>query len=127
MVLTSIIWRQVVVKLEVVSDVRTHILGLVHQLVQEGNQLHQLVVGSVNKPGLDGDPILQLVSKGLRRVVNDDSLAEVTAQDVEILDVVAVDTDTMLSEQSVLDPIPLGIQEVHQLVSIHLVKGKRNK
>ena len=96
--LTLIIGRQVIVQFEVVSDVRTHIMSLVHQLVEEGDQLHELVVGSVNKPRLYGDPILQLVSECLWRVVNDDCLAEVSAQDVEVLDVVAVDTNAMLSE-----------------------------
>ena len=56
----------------------------------------------------------------LWRVVNDDGLPEVPSQDVEVLDVVAVDTNTMLSKKSELDPLPLWIQKVHQLVSVNL-------
>ena len=68
-------------------------------------------------------------SKGERQlnhlwgVVNDDGLLEVPAQDVEVFDVVAVDADAVLSEKSELDPLPLRIQKVHQLVSVHLQIG----
>ena len=33
----------------------------------------------------------------LRRIVNDDSFGEIPAENIEVLDVVAVDTDTVLS------------------------------
>ena len=51
---------------ELVPDEGPHVLGLVDQLVQEGDQLHQLVVRSVNKPGLYWYSVLQLVTKGLK-------------------------------------------------------------
>ena len=105
---------------ECLPDVRPHVLGLLLQHRQEGHQLHQLVVLLVHEPGLDGDPVLELVAKGLRGVVDDDGLAEVAAQDVKVLDVVAVDTDAVFPEESVLDPSALWVQEVHQLVSVHL-------
>ena len=56
----------------------------------------------------------------LRGVVDDDGLLKVPAKDVEVFDVVAVDADAVLSEKSELDPLPLWIQKVHQLVSVNL-------
>ena len=53
-------------------------------------------------------------------VVDNDGLLEVPAQDVEVFDVVAVDADAVLSEKPELDPLSLGIQKVHQLVSVNL-------
>ena len=96
----SLIWREVVVQLEVISDQGSHISPLLHQFEQEWHELHQLVVRSVNKPGLDGNAVLQLIPECLRGVVDDDCLGQVPAEDIQILDVVAIDTDTMLSEQS---------------------------
>ena len=87
-----------VVQLEVISHQGSHVSPLLHQFEQEWDELHQLVVRSVNKPGLDGNAVLQLVAECLRGVVDDDCLRQVPAEDVQILDVVAIDTDTMLSE-----------------------------
>lgn len=44
---------------------------------------------------------VHLICKGLRWIVNDDGLWQVSAQDVEVLDVVSLDTDTMLTKQPV--------------------------
>ena len=41
-----------------------------------------------------------LISKCLRRVVNDDSFGQVSAENVKILDVIAVDADAMLSKKT---------------------------
>jgi len=117
--------REVRVEPEGLPDVGPHVLGLALQPREEGHQLHQLVVLLVHKPRLNGDPILQLISKGLWGVVDNDGLLEVPAQDVEVFDVVAVDADAVLSEKSELDPLPLRIQKVHQLVSVHLFAGSK--
>ena len=41
---TILVWREVVVQLEVFSDLGPHIAPLLHQFEQEWHQLHQLVV-----------------------------------------------------------------------------------
>jgi len=105
--------REMSVQPESVANVRPHILRLALQPVQEGDQLHQLVVRLVHEPRLNRDPILQLISKSLWGVVDDDGLLEVPPQDVQVFDVVAIDTDTVLSKKSELDPFPLRIQQVH--------------
>ena len=93
-----LIWREVVVQLEVISHQGSHVPPLLHQFEQEWHKLHQLVVRSVNKPGLDGNAVLQLISECLRGVVDNDCLRQIPAKDIQILDVVAIDTDTVLSE-----------------------------
>ena len=57
--------REVRVEPEGLPDVGPHVLGLALQPREEGHQLHQLVVLLVHKPRLNGNPILQLISKGL--------------------------------------------------------------
>ena len=58
--------REVRVESEGLPDVGPHVLGLALQPREEGHQLHQLVVLLVHKPRLNGNPILQLISKGLQ-------------------------------------------------------------
>ena len=96
--LETLVRRKVVVQLELLPDLWPHVPPLLHQGEEEWHELHQLVVRSVNKPGLDGNAVLQLIAERLRGVVDDDCLRQVPAEDVQILDVVAIDTDTMLSE-----------------------------
>lgn len=55
---------------------------------------------------LADNPIAQttsvyLICKGLWWIVDDDGLWQISAQDVEVLDVVSLDTDTMLTKQPV--------------------------
>ena len=47
----------------------------------------------------------------------------VRTQDIQIFDVVAIDTDTVFTKESVLDPLPLRIQQIQQLVCVHLFGG----
>lgn len=44
---------------------------------------------------------IHLISKGLWWIVDDDGLWQISAQDVEVFDVVSLDTDTMLAKQPV--------------------------
>lgn len=101
-----------------------------HQALQERNQLFQLVVVSVHEPALDGDPVGKLkkpttrfgvvltlrepsacvsylIGEGLRWVVDDDGLGEISAQDVQVFDVIPLDADAVLAEQ----PVPGGHRE----------------
>ena len=81
------------VQLEVVLNVWTNILG-VRKTLQEWQEDGQLCVGLVIIPALYGDAIAQLEAKGLRGIVDDDGLAEVPAQDGQVLDIIAFDIDT---------------------------------
>ena len=56
----------------------------------------------------------------LRRVVNNDRFPQISTKNVKIFNIVSVDTDAMLPEQSVLNPIPFRIQKIHQFVRINL-------
>lgn len=44
---------------------------------------------------------IHLICKGLRWIVDDDGLWQISAQDVEVFDVVSLDTNTMLTKQPV--------------------------
>ncbi len=55
----------------------------------------------------------------MRRVVDDDRLGEVAAEDVEVLDVVAVDADTVLAKQPRVNFIKLYF---HFVILASLVK-----
>ena len=57
--------RQMCVQSECLPDVGADVLSLTLQPVEEGDQLHQLVVLLVHEPRLDWDPVLQLVAEGL--------------------------------------------------------------
>ena len=57
--------RQMCVQSECLPDVGTDVLSLLLQPVEEGDQLHQLVVLLVHEPRLDWDPVLQLVAERL--------------------------------------------------------------
>ena len=103
-------------ELEVVPDVRPDVLRLLDQLVKEWDQLHQLIVRLVHKPRLYGDAIFQLVPESLKqkliteqllellritdlwRVVDDHCFLQVPAKNVQILDVITIHTNTVLSE-----------------------------
>jgi hypothetical protein len=64
---------------------------IVQILSQEALELQEFLVFWIVKPRLDGDAIVDLVAKGMRRVVDQDGLRQVTAKDVEILQEVALD------------------------------------
>ena len=57
--------RQMCVQSECLPDVGTDVVSLLLQPVEEGDQLHQLVVFFVHEPRLDWDPVLQLVAERL--------------------------------------------------------------
>ena len=59
----------------------------------------------------------------MRGVVHDDGLGEVPAQDAELLDVVATHTHTVLPEQAMANQLARAVQQVQQLVRIHLGGG----
>ena len=101
---------------------RPNVMDLVLcHLLKERHQFHQLIVIRIHEPALDRDPIVDIVAEGLRRVVDDDCLGQIPAQDVKILDVVAIDTDAVLSEEPIFDPFPTRVKEVQELVCVHLL------
>ena len=77
----------------------------------------------MRQPARQEESVLYLVAKGLRRVVHNHSLLEVPAEDVELLDEVAAHTDTVVTEQPVLDEPAAWVQQLQQLLSIRLRGG----
>lgn len=60
------IGRQQVVESEPLPNMRSHVLVHFNQFLQKGDQLQQLVVILIHEPALYGNPIGQLIGKGLR-------------------------------------------------------------
>lgn len=60
-----------------------------------------------------------MISKRLWRIIDNDGLRQVPAQDREIFDVVPVDAHAVFPKEAVLDPLPLRVQQVQQLVGVH--------
>ena len=68
--------------------------------LQEGHEFEELLVTPVHEPALNGDAVVQLIAKRLRGIVDDDRLGEITAQDGQVLNIVPIDTNTVLTEQA---------------------------
>ena len=65
-----------------------------------------------------------MVAESLRRVVNDNCLGQIPTQNVQVLDIVPVDADAMLPEEAIFDPLPVGVQQVQELVCVHFLRGR---
>jgi hypothetical protein len=72
------------VELELLPYQRPDVRGVLDGL-EEAGKLEELGVGSVVKPGLDGNAVVKLVTKGMGRVVHQHSLGEVTTQNSQVL------------------------------------------
>lgn len=108
------------------AELLSHKLADVGNVVegpQEPLQLQQLPVGRVIEPALDGDAVIDLVTKRVRAVVDQDHLLHVALTDVQVLEVVALHRQTGLAEYSVLDVLALRIDAIEQLVGVDLLAG----
>eukprot|EP00287_Rhodomonas_sp_CCMP768_P018254 CAMPEP_0202825404 /NCGR_PEP_ID=MMETSP1389-20130828/13016_1 /ASSEMBLY_ACC=CAM_ASM_000865 /TAXON_ID=302021 /ORGANISM="Rhodomonas sp., Strain CCMP768" /LENGTH=415 /DNA_ID=CAMNT_0049498633 /DNA_START=71 /DNA_END=1320 /DNA_ORIENTATION=+ len=113
------------VELELVLDVRPHVLNASEGL-EEGEELEETLVLGVAEPALDRDPVGQLVAEGLRGVVDDGDLGEVTAQHRQVLDVVVVDEDAGVAEDAVADELAVGVDHVEELVRVDLLRRREH-
>ena len=90
------------------------------QLIKNPTKINLIIF---NSPAFNGNSVFELISECLRRVIDDDCLGKVSSQDIEVLDVVAVDADAVLAEQTILDVLPVGVQEIQQLVGVNFLGG----
>eukprot|EP00601_Ochromonadales_sp_CCMP2298_P013896 CAMPEP_0173232584 /NCGR_PEP_ID=MMETSP1142-20121109/9076_1 /TAXON_ID=483371 /ORGANISM="non described non described, Strain CCMP2298" /LENGTH=179 /DNA_ID=CAMNT_0014162179 /DNA_START=72 /DNA_END=612 /DNA_ORIENTATION=+ len=110
-------------------EVRPHYgSDVVHSLqgLEEPDQLQQLRVGVVVVPGLDGHSVVVVVAVGVRGVVHQQSRSQIPPQHMQVLEVVPLHQQARLSEQSVLDQLPGGIQLVQQRVRVHLLRSSEH-
>mmetsp|Transcript_29128 Transcript_29128/g.61565 ORF Transcript_29128/g.61565 Transcript_29128/m.61565 type:complete len:205 (-) Transcript_29128:1306-1920(-) len=113
------------VKLELLDDARPHVL-LLGQLLQKGDQLGQLRVLLVVEPTLDRHAVAQLKGKRLWAVVDDDGVLQVAADHREVFQVVPFDEHAAVAEEPVPDEPPLRVQNVQQLLRIHLLRRRED-
>lgn len=50
-----------------------------------------------------------VISKGLWRIIDDNGLAQIPAEDTQILDVVSVDANAVFAEQPIFNPLAFRI------------------
>lgn len=107
-------------------------------MFQEGQDFHQFRVRLVHEPALNRYAIVQVIPrrdkncssnhislspipllspKSLWRIVDYDRLREISAEDRQILDVVAVDEHTVLAEQTISDGRNTQINKVPETLS----------
>jgi hypothetical protein len=72
-----------------VSDIRD-----LMQFSAKGFQFEQLCITATIKPGFNGNPIVDLVSECMWRIVHQDSLGQVPAQDSQVLEKVPLNCQT---------------------------------
>jgi len=61
---------------------------------QEPFQFQQFGIVRIFEPGLNGNSIIDLVSKGMWTVIDQDGLVQVTTQNIQILQKVSFDRET---------------------------------
>mmetsp|Transcript_13554 Transcript_13554/g.38794 ORF Transcript_13554/g.38794 Transcript_13554/m.38794 type:complete len:471 (-) Transcript_13554:1203-2615(-) len=106
-------------------DKLTDIGGIVEGS-QESLQLEQLPIGRIIEPALNGNAVIDLISKGMRAVVNEDHLLHVSLTDIQILEVVALHRQAGLAEHPMLDVLSLRIDAIQKLVGIDLLTGRED-
>lgn len=95
------------------------------ECVEEGGETRQLLVFLIREPGGDGDSILHLVAKTLRAIVHNDGLGEIPPENGEVFDVVSLNADAVLPEESMADELLLPVQQVHQLIRVDFLGGRK--
>ena len=102
------------------SDVEDHadILDLSpSKILEHRNEVEQFIVVGVREPAADGYHMLRVEDVGRRGVVDDDRVAQVTANLREVFDIVALVVVATLSEQPMVDHI-MNVKLVQQWVTI---------
>ena len=98
-------------------------LSVLSSLVQKYTYKQgEFIVQLLAKVTWNWNAIWQMIPKGMDRVVNDDSLAEVSAKPGEILHIqIGVRVHTVLPVESVVEVLPLRVDQLQALISIPLL------
>ena len=92
-------------------------------LFQEWYDLEQFSVTLSLKPRQDRYTVVQLKSKRLGRVVDDQGLIKIAPQNSQILQIVAFDVCAIISEDTVVDCFMQGVKDVKKLVCVNPLRG----
>jgi hypothetical protein len=72
------------------------------QLSEEAFQLQEFPVVHVIKPRFNGNTVIDLIAKGVGRIVHEDRFRQVPAEDTEILQKVALDGQATFAKEAVV-------------------------
>lgn len=98
------------------SDVIRH-----GQLSQQGEDLSQLHIVRVVEPATYREGVVVLQREGLGGVIYDDDPAEVPSEDLEVLDVVALDERATFSKEPLFGPPKFWVDNIEQLIRVHFL------
>ena len=89
-----------------ISDGMTDIIRQV-QFAQKAFQFEQFGIRTIIKPRFNGNSIINLIAKGVGRVVHQYSLTEVSAQDVQVFEEVAFDGKTAFAVEAMVNVLAI--------------------
>eukprot|EP00300_Choanocystis_sp_HF-7_P000598 c10497_g1_i1.p2 GENE.c10497_g1_i1~~c10497_g1_i1.p2 ORF type:complete len:116 (+),score=10.92 c10497_g1_i1:137-484(+) len=92
------------------------------QLVQERKQIHQLFVRVIIEPARYRNAVVQLISKRLNRVVNDDCRGQVATEHTQVLQKISLNFNTRLAVLSMFDPFSMWVQNFEKLLCVHALR-----
>ena len=89
-------------------------------------ELEELPILPIVEPALDGDAVVDLIPKRVGGVVDENLASKGSPQDVQVLQVVALDREARLPEHPVLDVPSLRVDPVEKAVGIDLLASGEN-
>lgn len=110
---------------ESLADQRPDIPSI-FQFGEEREEIQKLLIVIVVKPTLDRNAIIQLEAKGLNRVVDNGDLLHIASEDVQILEVVAINTDARVAEHAMFDEFLVGVEDIEEAVSVNTLGGRED-
>ena len=85
---------------------------------QQPLQFHQFTIFRVPEPAEYRDPIIDLQSKAIDDIIDDQNVVQIPIQDPQIFDKLFLKRDTMISIQPVFEYCSLRIQKIYDLVCV---------
>jgi hypothetical protein len=82
------------------------------QSAQKPFQFEEFSVVLVIEPGLDRDAVVYLIAEGMRRVVNEDSLGQISPQNIQVLQVVPLYSQTGFTIEAVVNVFTLFRKQI---------------
>ena len=79
----------------------------VMERTQKSFKFQELRVILVIKPRLDGNSVVHLIPKGVRRVVDEHSLGQISAKHIQVLQVISLNGQARLAIKAVMNVFPL--------------------
>ena len=86
------------------------IVGGQDLLLQKAGQFEQLRVVGTLKPRFNGYPVVDLIAKGVRRIVHQDGATEIPSEHIQIFEEISFDAETGVAKEAMVDQFPVCYQ-----------------